>query len=51
MKAEFQPGMGDDAYNAMTAVLQHQRNPSGFQNGNGQHTGQPHQGSSFQFGW
>ncbi|MFJ1762806.1 penicillin acylase family protein [Amycolatopsis sp. NPDC088138] len=51
VQAEFKPGMGDNAYNAMTGVLGINESPSGFQNGNGQHTGQPHKGSSFQFGW
>ncbi|WP_205624147.1 penicillin acylase family protein [Amycolatopsis vancoresmycina] len=51
VQAEFKPGMGDNAYNAMTGVLGINESPSGWQNGNGQHTGQPHKGSSFQFGW
>ncbi|MEV6619755.1 penicillin acylase family protein [Amycolatopsis sp. NPDC051106] len=51
VQAEFKPGMGDDIYNAMTGVLGINESPSGWQNGNGQHTGQPHKGSSFQFGW
>jgi hypothetical protein len=51
VQAEFKPGLGDNAYNAMTGVLGINESPSGFQNGNGQHTGQPHKGSSFQFGW
>ncbi|WP_410616379.1 penicillin acylase family protein [Amycolatopsis sp. lyj-109] len=51
VQAEFKPGMGDPAYNAMTSVLGINESPSGWQNGNGQHTGQPHKGSSFQFGW
>ena len=50
--AEFKPGLGDDAYTAMTNVLGINESPSGFQNAvPGQHTGIPHKGSSFQFGW
>ncbi len=50
--AEFKPAMGDNAYNAMTGVLEINESPSGFQNETpGKHVGQPHKGSSFQFGW
>ncbi|MBB4687170.1 penicillin acylase family protein [Amycolatopsis jiangsuensis] len=50
--AEFKPGMGDDAFTAMTKVLQINESPSGFQNEvPGEHVGQPHQGSSYQHGW
>ncbi|WP_328605556.1 penicillin acylase family protein [Amycolatopsis sp. NBC_00345] len=49
---EFKPAMGDDAFTAMTNVLQINESPSGFQNETpGKHVGQPHQGSSFQHGW
>ena len=52
VSAEFKPAMGDTAYTAMTNVLNINESPSGFQNGTpGQHVGQPHKGSSFQFGW
>ena len=52
VSAEFKPTMGDTAYTAMTNVLNINESPSGFQNGApGQHVGQPHKGSSFQFGW
>ncbi|MEV6874975.1 penicillin acylase family protein [Amycolatopsis sp. NPDC051128] len=51
VQAEFKPGMGDNAYTAMTDVLGINESPSGWQNGNGKHTGQPHKGSSFQYGW
>ncbi|MEV6898032.1 penicillin acylase family protein [Amycolatopsis sp. NPDC051372] len=50
--AEFKPALGDDAFTAMTNVLQVNESPSGFQNElPGKHVGQPHQGSSYQHGW
>ncbi|MFB9929156.1 penicillin acylase family protein [Amycolatopsis halotolerans] len=49
---EFKPSMGDDAFGAMTNVLQINESPSGFQNETpGKHVGQPHQGSAYQHGW
>jgi acyl-homoserine lactone acylase PvdQ len=52
VKAEFQPVLGDAAYNALVSNLQINESPSGFQNGRPDfHVGQPHKGSSFQFGW
>ncbi|OZM72586.1 penicillin acylase [Amycolatopsis antarctica] len=48
----FTPSMGDAAFEAMTNVLQINQSPSGFQNDTpGEHLGQPHQGSAYQFGW
>ncbi|TDQ04359.1 penicillin acylase family protein [Labedaea rhizosphaerae] len=44
VKAEFQPGLGDNAYNAMTGVLRIDETP-------GTQSGHPHQGSAFQSGW
>ncbi|TCO58337.1 penicillin acylase family protein [Actinocrispum wychmicini] len=52
VKAEFQPGLGDTVYNALTNNLEINESPSGFQNGTPDfHVGQPHKGSSFQSGW
>jgi acyl-homoserine lactone acylase PvdQ len=52
VKGEFQPGLGDSAYNALVNSLEINESPSGFQNGTPDfHVGQPHKGSSFQFGW
>src|SRR5205823_5741808 len=45
VNAEFKPGMGDKAFDAMTGVLQINESPSGFQNEvPGKHVGHPHQG-------
>jgi acyl-homoserine lactone acylase PvdQ len=52
VKGEFQPGLGDTTYNALTNNLEINESPSGFQNGTPDfHVGQPHKGSSFQSGW
>jgi hypothetical protein len=52
VKAEFQPGLGDVTYNALVNTLEINESPSGFQNGQPDfHVGQPHKGSSFQYGW
>jgi hypothetical protein len=52
VKGEFQPGLGDTVYNALTNNLEINESPSGFQNGTPDfHVGQPHKGSSFQSGW
>ncbi|WP_020669034.1 penicillin acylase family protein [Amycolatopsis nigrescens] len=52
VKAEFQPGMGDAAFKAMTGVLQINETPSGFgQAEPGQRAGTPHAGSAYQHGW
>jgi acyl-homoserine lactone acylase PvdQ len=52
VKAEFQPGLGDATYNALMSNLEINESPSGYQNGQPDfHVGQPHKGSSFQFGW
>ncbi|MEB3365825.1 penicillin acylase family protein [Saccharopolyspora mangrovi] len=52
VRGEFEPAVGAPAYRAMTAMMQVNESPSGWQNGEpGLHVGQGHQGSSFQFGW
>jgi acyl-homoserine lactone acylase PvdQ len=52
INAEFKPGLGDAAFTAMTAVLQINETPSGWQQEvPGKHVGQPHSGSSYQHGW
>jgi acyl-homoserine lactone acylase PvdQ len=52
VKTEFQPGLGDNAYNALAGTIGINESPSGFQNGQPDfHAGQPHKGSSFQVGW
>ncbi|HEX6497433.1 MAG TPA: penicillin acylase family protein [Micromonosporaceae bacterium] len=55
--AEFQPAMGSDLYASLVDAIEVNEAPSGGQNGGrdgspvwaGQ--GQPHKGSSFQYGW
>lgn len=56
VQQEFQPGMGDDLFNAMIAAIQINESPSGGQTGPS--TGPvdanqsvTHKGSSFQYGW
>ncbi|TDC90016.1 penicillin acylase family protein [Saccharopolyspora aridisoli] len=52
VRGEFEPAVGTAAYRAMTAMMQINESPSGWQNGEpGLHVGQGHQGSTFQFGW
>ncbi|MEV4310781.1 penicillin acylase family protein [Actinocrispum sp. NPDC049592] len=52
VKAEFQPGLGSTVYNALVDTLEINESPSGYQNGTPDfHVGQPHKGSSFQYGW
>ncbi|MBP2321033.1 acyl-homoserine lactone acylase PvdQ [Kibdelosporangium banguiense] len=52
VKGQFQPGLGDAAYNALVGSIGINESPSGFQNGTPDfHSGQPHKGSSFQYGW
>jgi acyl-homoserine lactone acylase PvdQ len=52
VRAQFQPGLGDATYNALVGSLGINESPSGFQNGTPDfHSGQPHKGSSFQYGW
>ncbi|MDT7724792.1 MAG: hypothetical protein QOI21_1368 [Actinomycetota bacterium] len=52
INAEFKPSLGDAAFTAMTAVLQINETPSGWQQEvPGKHVGQPHSGSSYQHGW
>ncbi|TDD91178.1 penicillin acylase family protein [Saccharopolyspora karakumensis] len=52
VRGEFEPAVGTPAYQAMTAMMQINESPSGWQNGEpGLHVGQGHQGSTFQFGW
>lgn len=52
VRGQFQPGLGDAAYNALVGVMGINESPSGFQNGQPDfHSGQPHKGSSFQYGW
>ena len=46
VKAEFQPGMGDALYSAMTGALSIDDSPYG-----GSEAGVSHKGSSFQSGW
>jgi len=48
----FEPGVGPDAYRALTAAEHPNESPSGWQNEQpGEHVGQYHQGSSFLDGW
>ena len=52
VNGSFKPALGDEAYSALTDVMQINQSPSGFQNETpGEHLGQPHQGSAYQFGW
>ncbi|SFP87471.1 Penicillin amidase [Amycolatopsis arida] len=52
VRAQFEPGMGSAAFDAMVGVLQINESPSGFQNEvPGKRVGQPHQGSAYQAGW
>ncbi|EHR52531.1 penicilin amidase [Saccharomonospora marina XMU15] len=52
VRAQFEPGMGERAFDAMVSVLKINESPSGFQNEvPGKHVGQPHQGSAYQSGW
>lgn len=52
VRAQFEPALGEDAYQALTDVLQINESPSGWQNGEPDlQLGQPHQGSAFQHGW
>ncbi|RRO15724.1 penicillin acylase family protein [Saccharopolyspora rhizosphaerae] len=52
VRGQFEPAVGAPAYQAMTAMMQVNESPSGWQNGEpGLHVGQGHQGSAFQFGW
>ncbi|MFI6563192.1 penicillin acylase family protein [Streptomyces sp. NPDC050534] len=46
VKAEFQPGLGDDLYTALTANLPIDESPSAGHGPTGSHAG-----SSFQYGW
>ncbi|MFD2417748.1 penicillin acylase family protein [Amycolatopsis pigmentata] len=54
-QAEFQPGMGDALFTAMTGAIQINESPSGGQNGpsgsSGINQSISHKGSSFQIGW
>ncbi|MFR9775623.1 penicillin acylase family protein [Micromonospora sp. MS34] len=55
--AEFRPGLGADLYGALVDAIEVNEAPSGGQNGGRDGTavwalqGQPHKGSSFQYGW
>ncbi|SBT40985.1 penicillin acylase family protein [Micromonospora auratinigra] len=55
--AEFRPGLGPDLYAALVDAIEVNEAPSGGQNGGRDGTavwalqGQPHKGSSFQYGW
>ena len=55
--AEFKPGLGADLYGALVDAIEVNEAPSGGQNGGRDGTavwasqGQPHKGSSFQYGW
>lgn len=55
VKAEFEPNMGADLYQAMTGALQINDSPSGGQMGGSSASGATgaisHKGSAFQFGW
>ncbi|MBE9376092.1 penicillin acylase family protein [Saccharopolyspora sp. HNM0983] len=52
VRAQFEPALGEDAYRALTDVLQINESPSGWQNGEpGLQVGEEHQGSAFQYGW
>ncbi|MCW3844723.1 penicillin acylase family protein [Micromonospora yasonensis] len=55
--AEFRPGLGGDLYGALVDAIEVNEAPSGGQNGGRDGSavwalqGQPHKGSSFQYGW
>lgn len=55
--AQFKPGLGDGLYGALVDALEVNESPSGGQIGGRDGTavwaleGQPHKGSSFQYGW
>ncbi len=55
--AQFRPGLGGDLYGALVDAIEVNEAPSGGQNGGRDGTavwaphGQPHKGSSFQYGW
>ncbi|MDZ5444871.1 penicillin acylase family protein [Micromonospora sp. 4G57] len=55
--AEFKPGLGADLYGALVDAIEVNEAPSGGQSGGRDGTavwaaaGQPHKGSSFQYGW
>ncbi|MFE4604692.1 penicillin acylase family protein [Kitasatospora indigofera] len=56
VEGEFRPGLGDDAYRALTAVAPVNESPSGGQQGSGGGgstiaAGEAHKGSAFQHGW
>ncbi|AXB48882.1 penicillin acylase [Amycolatopsis albispora] len=52
VRAQFEPGLGKPAFDAMTGVLKINESPSGWQNEvPGKHVGQGHQGSAYQAGW
>ncbi|WP_019810336.1 penicillin acylase family protein [Saccharomonospora halophila] len=52
VRAQFEPGLGPEAFGAMVEVLQINDSPSGFQNEvPGKRVGQAHQGSTFHSGW
>lgn len=55
VKAEFEPALGDDLYQALVNAMQINESPSGHQQGDSAPTSvsetRAHKGSSFQFGW
>ncbi|GAB2661965.1 penicillin acylase family protein [Saccharopolyspora gloriosae] len=52
VRGTFEPAVGADAYQALTAAEHINESPSGWQNEEpGEHVGQAHQGSAFLTGW
>ncbi|GAB3285496.1 penicillin acylase family protein [Parasphingorhabdus pacifica] len=52
VRGQFEPALGEQAYQALTDVMGINESPSGWQNGEpGLHVGQDHKGSAFQLGW
>ena len=54
VRAQFEPGLGEDLYRELSLVSQVDESPSGATGGGepaGVDQGQPHRGSAFQYGW
>lgn len=52
VRGVFQPAVGEQAFTALTGVMDVNESPSGWQNADPEHqVGQGHQGSAFQSGW
>ncbi len=54
VRAQFEPGLGEDLYTQLTRAVQTDESPSGAIGGGAPgsvNQSQPHRGSSFQYGW